>query len=126
MGRYPVPDEAHRLVEQIAAEYFPDPNDDRPTVVFVPTYSPTRFGGRHFPKENAIAIYDSRDRDLWVSVVVHEMAHSIRLRTGDPHGHHDDDFYEVLGELYEKYGVSSALARDVEPFCDACEHTWKW
>jgi predicted SprT family Zn-dependent metalloprotease len=125
-ARYPVPDWATRLVEEIVDEYLPSHFDELPTIVFVPVRSRTKFGGRHYPEANAIAVYDSYDRELTRSVVIHEMAHWIRRRTGDPRGKHDGDFYDLLGELYRRYGIRSALARDVEPFCEECEYDWRW
>lgn len=125
-ANYPVPPWVEPLVLDIIDDHLPEFADEPPAIVFVPVRSRTKFGGRHYPDENAIAVYDSLNEELARSVVIHEMAHWIRRRTGDPLGKHDANFYALLGDLYREYGIRAALARDVEPFCEACETEWRW
>jgi len=126
-GDEPVPQWVHALMRRVAQDALPDRIDALPAIVMVPVREGQKFGGRHYPELNAIAVYKSADRLVVKTVVIHEMIHWILAQIGDPSGEHDKKFYEWASALYPMYEIPTKTARFVEQVCDdpnePC-HTW--
>lgn len=100
------------------------PGHELPTVSVLPVSNPNSFGGRYFPRHNAILLYDSHDEELTFAVNVHEHAHWMMYcnECGTPRGRsrcgyvgdHNREFYEQLGPIYRSFGVTPQTAIKVE------------
>ena len=95
-----------------------------PSVDLVPVESASTYGGRYFPKYNAILIYHNPDHELNRGVVVHELSHWKTYCTvcGDHkggsqcgyRGDHDDTFYQTVAPMYRSLGVTPDIIKIVE------------
>lgn len=95
-----------------------------PSVDLVPSNGDT-YGGRYFPKYNAILVYhNEHDVDLTRATVIHEGAHWKRYcvvcnspKGGSSCGYrgdHDAGFYEAVGPFYKAFGVEPQIIQIVE------------
>lgn len=116
---YPVPPWVRELVAAVAV-YARLP---APHIRVMRVRCPTTFGGRWFDNvcgkrrcyKHAIGIILHPNRATTKATVVHEMGHYVsRMRNGDKKGYHDDRFFEIVEDLYAKFGVSMASAKTIE------------
>lgn len=95
-----------------------------PWIGTVPSNGDT-YGGRYFPKYNAILVYHNEyDPDLTRAVLVHELAHWKRYcvvcntpKGGSQCGYrgdHDLGFYETVAPFYKSFGIEPDLIKTVE------------
>lgn len=95
-----------------------------PTLDVVPVQNPETFGGRYFPRRNAIVVYGTHDDGVLVVCILHEGGHwrSYVETCGRPsgrsacgyHGDHDRTFYTILGPIYRSYGALPHAIQTVE------------
>lgn len=95
-----------------------------PSIDFVPVESASTYGGRYFPKYNAILVYDNPDHDLNRGVLVHELSHwkTYCIECGSPkggsqcgyRGDHDTTFYGIVAPMYRSLGVTADIIKLVE------------
>lgn len=96
--------------------------------IIVAPSNPRIIGGRFFPKERAILVYQNQETEVTGATIVHEVAHwanYVRRCGGVPRTHkmsarcsyvgqHDKKFYELLEKAHRELGVSTRAARLVE------------
>lgn len=95
-----------------------------PTVDMVPVTNAMTYGGRYFPKYNAILVYDNPESELTRTTLIHELAHwkTYCTECGSHGGHskcgyvgdHNAKFYEVLAPLYRSFGAPAEAIKLVE------------
>lgn len=100
------------------------PKQPVPSIDLVPVHNAMTYGGRYFPKYNAILIYDNPDHDLTRTTLIHEMAHwkTYCTQCGSHGGHskcgyvgdHNKTFYDVLVPLYRAFGAPRESIKLVE------------
>lgn len=115
---------AGELVDKMMPSY---QGRDLPAIVLVPPDPrPEKFAGRHYPRQNVIAI-SSPDPKVQRALVIHEMTHWMRKRSGDPQGKHDKDFYVLVERGYKRFHVPTEVARFVEQICnDRGSYCYHW
>lgn len=126
IGRHGAPPWVQPIVHALTIDLSPEP----PRVDLVPVRYSDTFGGRYFPRHNAILVYETRSADpkadmrLNVATLVHELGHwrSYMDRCGSPsgrsscgyHGDHDATFYRIVAPMYRRFDVQSEEIRIVE------------
>lgn len=126
IGRHGAPNWVQPIVMELTSDLSPRP----PSVDFVPVVFSDTFGGRYFPRKNAILVYETRSADkdsdfrLNVATLVHELGHwrSYMDRCGSPggrsscgyHGDHDATFYRIVAPMYRRINVQPEEIRIVE------------
>lgn len=120
IGLYGAPRWALEMVQGVSLGTRQPP----PSVDLVPVRSTGTFGGRYFPRRNAVLVYQGADEYVTHGTVVHELAHwrSYVESCGRPsgrsscgyHGDHNAAFYRVLGPLYRAFGVTGNTIEIVE------------
>lgn len=86
-----------------------------PRIVFTKSPSPSHFCGRHFPKQQAVAICDSGDHEVTRGVLVHELTHWMMKQRGDPSGAHNQAFYKYVTAAYRYFVVPRAVQLEIDP-----------
>lgn len=126
IGHYPMPDHFYDEVIRGVAMGLPRAvaHAPLPSLDVVPVQNPGTFGGRYFPRRNAIVAYGAVDPEVLLVTVLHEGGHwrSYVETCGRPsgrsacgyHGDHDHTFYAILGPIYRAYGVSGRAIQTVE------------
>lgn len=125
IGKHGKPAWANDVIEALSSDY-----GGAPSVDFVPVVFDETFGGRYFPRYNAILVYETRSADkkadfkLNLATLIHEMAHwrSYMDRCGTPsgrsscgyHGDHDSTFYRILAPMYRRFRVMPEEIKTVE------------
>lgn len=95
-----------------------------PSIDLVPVHNAMTYGGRYFPKYNAILVYDNPDDELTRTTTIHELAHwkTYCTECGSHGGHskcgyvgdHNATFYNVLAPLYTALGAPRDAIKLVE------------
>jgi hypothetical protein len=102
------------LRSRVAREYGIAPSKGWPLMAFrKPQFNGT-YGGRWFPNENAIAVWDGDDPAMTRTVVLHELCHWMRSLKGDLPGHHDEDFLTLVEDVYRKFKADPESVRVLE------------
>jgi len=126
IGRHGVPPWVPSVVHDLTS----DLSDNPPSVDFVPVVFEDTFGGRYFPRLNAILVYETRSSDpqsdtrLNLATLIHEIGHwrSYMDKCGTPggrsscgyHGDHDSTFYRILAPMYRRFSVQPEEIKIVE------------
>lgn len=126
IGRHGAPPWVPAIVHVLTSDLSPNP----PSIDFVPVVFEDTFGGRYFPRHNAILVYETRSRDpqsdmrLNLATLIHELGHwrSYMDSCGSPggrsscgyHGDHDATFYRIVAPMYRRFNVQPEEIKTVE------------
>lgn len=105
-----------------------DIDQEPPFVGLVKPLNPQLIGGRFFPREKAILVYENENPEVIGATIAHELTHwanYVKRCGGVPRTHkqtamcnyvgqHDRKFYDVLETVHRTLGVSTKAARQVE------------
>jgi hypothetical protein len=114
------------LAKKVAGIF--DISKEPPFIGIVKPTNTREIGGRFFPHERAILVYENWDPEVVAATIAHELAHWVSYETrcgGVPRKHgttsrcnykgqHDRRFYGILEQIYRELGVSTRAARLVE------------
>lgn len=109
----PVPAWMTQLAERYRRRFVPEAGAP-PAIVLTPSPTPDRFCGRHFPRENTVAICLSGETTVTRAVLVHELTHWARKYHGDPRGRHDAAFLREVRDAYVYFRVPRHLALEID------------
>ena len=108
-----VPPWMTQLADRYRARFVPEATAP-PMIVLTPAPSPDRFCGRHFPRENVVALCLSGAPVVTRAVLVHELTHWARKYQGDPRGRHDAAFLRLARDAYRFFRVPRHLALEID------------
>jgi hypothetical protein len=119
-------DAASDLARKVASIF--NIEKDPPFVGIVKPTNNREIGGRFFPRERAILVYENWDSKVVAATIAHELAHWVNyeLRCGkvprkhgttarcNYKGQHDRRFYAILEKIHRELGITPKTARTVE------------